>query len=733
MSETERRRSASVVGSAAIGPADAIDWRLAQEVFQEPSSMRSSLRSRHVLSGIVLLLTTTTLLADEGMWVFNNLPLKALKERYGFVPPEGWAEQLRSAAVRFNNGGSGSFVSADGLIMTNHHVGADTLAKLSSKDKDYYRDGFFAASNDQEARAPDLELNVLVGIEDVTARVNAGVMDGMSDAEADKARHKAMAEIEKESSDRSGLRSDVVTLYQGGQYHLYTYKKYTDVRLVFAPEFDAAFFGGDPDNFEYPRYDLDVCFFRAYEDGKPARPPHHLKWSPGGSKEGDLVFVAGHPGRTDRLNTVASLEYLRDVALPTLLDYLHAKENFLIAFGRRGPEAYRQAKEDLFSVQNSRKARIGGLEGLRDADFMSRKKRGEDDFRSRILSSEEKKRSFGHAWEGIERAQKAAAGLIKPYYFLERGFAFDSDLFRIARRLVRLAAEKKKPNNERLEEYRDSARSSLELQLFSEAPIYPEFEEARLAHALAYWQKTMPDHPLVGRVLGGRSPEQAARDLVSGSKLADIATRKALASGGTEAIERSDDPMIKLAMAVDADARAIRKQREEQVEGPESANYALLARALFAEKGDSIYPDATFTLRLAFGTVKGYEQNGETIPPYTTIGGAFEHARKHGNTEPYKLPGSWFKAREEGKLDLSTPLNFVSTADIIGGNSGSPVVNRENEVVGLIFDGNIQSLVLDYGYDDKVARAVSVDSRGILEALRSIYHADRIVRELTGK
>jgi hypothetical protein len=699
--------------------------------------------SKHLGRGLGFALAAIVLAAashaDEGMWLFNNLPLGALKSKYGFEPPPGWADHLRSSAVRFNSGGSGSFVSADGLIMTNHHVGADTLAKLGTKDKDYYRDGFFARTYDEEVKAPDLELNVLVGIEDVTARVNAGVSPGMDDASAEKARRKAMAEIEKESTDRTGLRSDVVTLYQGGQYHLYTFKKYTDVRLVFAPEFASAFFGGDPDNFEYPRYDLDVCFFRAYEDGKPARPAHYLKWSKEGSRDGDLVFVAGHPGRTNRMNTFASLGYLRDVNVPLTLDYLMRREAFLQEYSTRSPEAARQAKEELFGTQNSRKARVGGLGGLRDAAFMARKAQAENEFRSRIAADPKKKQAYSEAWDRIAQSQRAAAELIKPYNLIEgsprlgHGMAFDSELFRIARTLVRLAEEKDKPNSDRLKEYRDSGLPSLELALFSEAPIYPEFEEARLAHSLAYWKSVMPDHPLVEQVLRGRSPEVAGRDFVRESKLAQIPVRKKLAKGGKAAIEQSDDPMIKLALAVDADSRAVRKEYEDRVEGPQASNYALIARALFEDRGDSTYPDATFTLRLAYGVVKGYEVDGKSIPPYTKIGGAFAHADAHGNKDPYELPASWHQARQAGTLDLDTPLNFVSTADIIGGNSGSPVVNRDNELVGLIFDGNIQSLVLDYGFDEKVARAVSVDSRGILECLRSIYKADRLVKELRGE
>ncbi|WP_165071596.1 S46 family peptidase [Paludisphaera rhizosphaerae] len=684
-------------------------------------------------TGVCIIMSMTTARGDEGMWVFNNLPLETLKARYGFVPPPGWAEHLRSAAVRFNNGGSGSFVSADGLIMTNHHVGADTLAKLSTSEKDYYKLGFHAKTRAGEVKAPDLELNVLVGIEDVTAKVNAGVAPGMDDAAAATARRKVSADIEKESTEKTGLRSDVVTLYQGGQYHLYTYKKYTDVRLVFAPEFDIAFFGGDPDNFEYPRYCLDACFFRAYENDKPAQIKDYLKWSPHGSKDGELVFVAGHPGRTDRLNTLASVEYLRDSAFPFLLDWLHAKEAFLLNYGKQSDEAFRQSKEELFSIQNSRKARTGGLDGLKSPAFMDRKRQAERDLRSRIEADPAKKSAYGAAWDKIAEAQDVSLKIAKPHMFLERGRGLDSTLFQIARDIVRLTEEKSKPNSERLKEYRDSALESLELELFSTAPIYPEFERAKFAFGLAYWKKAAPDGPVINRILAGRTPEQVAAAVVGGTKLGDVAVRRKLVEGGKATVEASDDPMIRLAREVDADARSLRKVREDQVEGVEAANYALIAKALFAELGDAIYPDATFTLRLAFGAVKGYTVDGKAIPPFTTIGGAFDHEKAHDSQPPYVLPKSWHEAKATGRLDLATPFNFVSTADIIGGNSGSPVVNKDNEVVGLIFDGNIQSLVLDFGYEDVVARAVSVDSRGIVEALRSVYQADDLVKELTGR
>ena len=692
-----------------------------------------TLRRIATLAAIAAISIGGTVLADEGMWTFDKLPLEHLKQTHGFEPAAGWVEHLRSAAVRFNSGGSGSFVSPDGLVMTNHHVGADTLQKISTATKDYYKEGFWAKTHAEEVKAPDLELNVLVGIEDVTDRVNEHVPPGMDDAAANTARRKAMAEIEKASLDRTGLRSDVVTLYQGGKYSLYTSKKYTDVRLVFAPEFAIAFFGGDPDNFEYPRYDLDVCFFRAYENDRPAKVEHYLKWSKSGAKDGELVFVAGHPGKTNRLDTLAHLEYLRDHGFPFLLDVLADRERHLNAYGKLGEEQARQAKEDLFGIQNSRKARIGGLQGLRDAAFMARKAKAEADLRAKIKADPDRQKTYGAAWDRIAEAEKVAAETLKLNNFLERGLAFDSQLFQIARTLVRLAAEQVKPNPDRLREYRESNLESLKLGLFSDAPIYPEFETAKLANSLAFWKQVEgPEDSIVPRVLRGRTPEDAARALVEGSKLADVAVRKRIAEGGLEAIEASDDPMIKLALAVDADARAIRKVREDQVEGVESAQYALIAKATFAEVGESTYPDATFTLRLAFGTVKGYEFEGRQLPPFTTIAGAFEHANAHGNTDPYVLPPSWHEARAAGRLKLDTPLNFVSTADIIGGNSGSPVTNRANEVVGLIFDGNIQSLVLDFGYDDRLARAVSVDSRGILEAMRSVYKAENLVKELCG-
>ncbi len=443
------------------------------------------------------------------------------------------------------------------------------------------------------------------------------------------------------------------------------------------------------------------------------------------------MFVAGHPGRTDRINTLASLTFQRDLELPLRLEYLRNKEKMLLDYGRRGAEQLRQSKEELFSTQNSLKARIGALDGLRDESFLARKVRNESDVRTRFQNGSAKPSAPAvNPWDKIAAAQKVAAGIMKPYFYLERAYAFDSELFSIARDIVRLAEEKTRPNSERLEEYRESGLKSLELKIFSDAPIYPEFETVKLAHSLAEWRHNMPDDLLCGRVLHGLTPTEGARVLVNGSKLADVAFRRRLVEGGVAAVQKSTDTMINFALTVDTDARWVRKIYEEQVKSVERTNYAVIARTLFEEHGSAVYPDATFTLRLAFGVVKGYVLDGKAVPAYTTIGGSFAHAKAHGNMPPYELPRSWFQARDMGRLNLATPLNFVCTADIIGGNSGSPVVNGDNEVVGLIFDGNIQSLLLDYGYDDKFARAVSVDSRAIIEALRSIYHADRVANEL---
>jgi hypothetical protein len=669
--------------------------------------------------------------ADEGMWLFTNPPRQQLKERYNFDVTEAWLEHVQKSSVRFNSGGSGSFVSEDGLVLSNHHVGADTLQKISSKEKDYLKLGFYARTLDDEIKAPDLELNVLMSIEDVTARVNAAVKAGASDEDAFKARRAVMAEIEKESQDKTGLRSDVVTLYQGGLYHLYRFKRYTDVRVVFAPEQQIAFFGGDPDNFEYPRFDLDICFFRAYENGKPAKIEHYLKWSQTGTKDGDLTFVSGHPGRTSRMLAMSELEYTRDYRLPKTLERLNRLEVLLGAYSGRSQENARRAKDELFGVQNSRKANVGRLAGLLDPALMEKKAANEKKLREFVSSRDEFKEVAG-AWDRIAAAQKMIADNARVYNLLEGGSAFNSELFGIARTLLRAAEERPKPNGERLREFAESGRQSLELALFSDKPIYDDLEELLLADSLTYLAAEMgAANKTVQAVLAGKSPRERATELVSGTRLKDVSVRKKLYEGGKSAVDAANDPMLALAKLVDAEARAVRKIVENQGEAKQQAHGAI-AKARFALEGTNTYPDATFTLRLAYGAVKGYRESGKQVPAHTVYSGLYERAQEQEQRPPFDLPKIWLDRKS--KLDLKTPLNFVSTADIIGGNSGSPVIDRKAEFVGIIFDGNIQSLVLDFIYTDEVERAVSVDSRGIIEALRKVYRTDKLVTELnTGR
>jgi hypothetical protein len=669
--------------------------------------------------------------ADEGMWLFNNPPSRQLKTKYGFDVTPQWLEHVQKSSVRFNSGGSGSFVSADGLVMTNHHVAADCLAKISSRQTDYLSTGFAAKSRADEQKCVDLELNVLLSIEDVTARINAMVTPGMDGAAAQRARRAVTNTIEKESLDKTGLRSDVVTLYNGGQYHLYRYKKYTDVRLVFAPEKAIAFFGGDPDNFEYPRYDLDITFFRAYENDKPVKAEHYLKWSAGGAREGDLVFVSGHPGRTSRLQTLRHMEFVRDRQIPTVLDLLRRREITLKTFADRSSENARRAGDELFGVQNSRKAYIGLIEGLQDPALFARKQNEEQALRAAVLNNPEWRREYGEAWDQVSATVDVLDGIYLEHYLLERGVAFYTDLFHIARDLVRLAEELPKPNSERLREYSEAGLDSLKQALFSEAPIYDDLDTVRLADSLGMLVDMLgAKSEIVRKILAGRSPRQRAAELVLGTKLKDVAVRKKLFEGGQAAIDASEDPMIKFARLVDGPSRRLRTAYDEKVDEPRKQAYGKIARARFAVRGAEEYPDATFTLRLSFGLAKGYQENGQSIPWATEIGGTFARAADQGYRDPFQLPKSWINRKS--RLDLKTPFNFVSTADIIGGNSGSPVVNRAGELVGIIFDGNLQSLVFDYVYTEEQARAVSVHSAGILEALRKIYDAAPLVAELTG-
>ena len=671
------------------------------------------------------------------MWLFNNPPLKQFKENYQFEPTPQWLDHLQKSSVRFNSGGSGSFISANGLVITNHHVGADALQKASSQQNNYLKDGFCAKTNADEIKCSDLELNVLMSIEDVSARVNGAVKSGISPDDASKARGNAIAAIEKESKETTGLRSDVVTLYQGGAYHLYRYKRYDDVRIVFAPEQQMAFYGGDPDNFEYPRFDLDICIFRAYENGQPARIDHYLKWNSKGPSDGELTFVSGSPGRTDRQLTVDEMADRRDREVPNWLRMFNRREVMLLAWGQRSFENARRCRDDLFGDQNNRKRYDGYVAALLDPEIWSAIEAREKKLREAI-ARDPKLKSTLSAYDRIKKAQTESVKIAPRYDYLEQersitvGYrgprAFYGTLFKYARLLTRAVDERAKPNGERIPTFRDSAKESLELELFSTAPVYDDYEILRLTDSLTdFAEKFGASDSLVKQVLAGKSPRARAVELVSGTKLKDVAIRKDLYTKGAAALHAAHDPMLDVARMIDVPAREARKIHEAQEEIKQQA-YAEIAKARFTLEGTSNYPDATFTLRLSYGTVRGYEEDGKQVPASTNFQGLYQRAAEHDNQPPFDLPQRWID--KKAALNPQTKFNFVSDADIIGGNSGSPVVNKANEFVGIIFDGNIQSLVLDCIFSDKQARAVSVDSTAITEALRKIYDANALADEL---
>ena len=658
---------------------------------------------------------------DEGMYLFNDLPVELLKKRHEFDADQAWADHLRLSSVRFNSGGSGSFISSNGLVLTNHHVASDTLHKLSTPERNLIDDGFLARRFDEELKAPDLELNQLVSIENVTDRVNRGVESTASPEEAAKQRRGVIAKIEEESVEETGLRSDVVTLFGGAQYHLYRYKKYTDVRLVWAPETAAAFFGGDADNFEYPRYNLDATIMRVYEDGEPAKLDHYLKWNLKPLEEGELVFVSGNPGRTQRIFTVDALKYLRDDRIPYILDFLRRKEILMQQFGLRGTEEQRRARDELFGIQNARKAYTGMLGGLQNPETFVTKAQQENSILQSLEGSEQGRELIA-AWGRVREAQ------LEKRKLLGQSVSFRSSLFQIAMDLVLIAAEDQKPTEDRLSGFTDAARDSLLRSLLSTAPIYEDLEQVKLADEISMWvEKRGADDDLVKKVLDGKSPRQLAASLVTQTGLLPVENRQKVLDGGQKAISESVDPMIRLAVLLEDEYRRLRAANEEVAETERQA-YALVTKGTNQVRGTGGYPDATFTLRLAFGVVSGYEEDGKEIQPTTNFAGAYEHSASHQGQDDFDLPQSWMDAQE--KVDLSTQLNFVCTADIIGGNSGSPVVDRNGDLVGLIFDGNIQSLTSDYLYTDQQARAVSVSGVGIIEALRSVYSADDLADQI---
>ncbi len=665
--------------------------------------------------------------ADEGMWLFNAFPKDKVKTKYGFAPDQAWLDHVRLSSARAPNGSS-SFVSADGLIFTNHHIAQECIHDLSTGGKDYMKAGFYAATRADEAKCPGLYFLVLQSIEDVTAKVNGAVKPGMSSVDAGRAQREEMASLEKQCS-AGDIHCDVVTLYSGAIYNLYKYKRYEDIRLVFAPEFAIAFFGGDPDNFEYPRYDLDISFLRAYENGQPAHTADYLKWSPSGASDNDLIFVSGHPGRTSRLLTMDQLGYLRDYEYPLRLNSFTRRIDVLQKFSAESEENAREAESDVFGLQNSFKAITGYESALKDQELMSNKAGDEKQLQQFVNASPQSKQQYGDPWAAIAKAVTVEEQIYKPLFYLDNLYGFRGDLARYARDLVRAANERQKPSNQRIRGFQDSQLPTLQTRLFSTAPVYKGLEQVALAESLGEMREVLgADDPDVVKALAGKTPEERAKEVIQGTKLEEVAFRKQLYEGGAAAIKASTDPLIVMMREIEPDAVAVHNRDEDEVQSVYRQQGGAIGKALFAEKGLSVPPDATFTLRLSYGSVKGYTLNGKDVSWFTTMGGAYQHATEHDSKPPYQLPDSWIENKSQ--IDQSTPYDTVSTADIIGGNSGSPVINKAGEVVGIIFDGNIESLAWNFEYTDKVARAVEVDSRSITEALRNIYHADGLLKEL---
>ncbi len=677
----------------------------------------------------IFLLNAAAPRPDEGMWTFDNPPLKLLKDKYGFEPTQEWLDHIRLSSVRFNDGGSGSFVSMDGLALTNHHVARGQLQKMSTPEKDYVKDGFYANTQADEIKCADLELNVLQSMDNVTDRIMKVVKKAKNDKEALELRNAESAKIEKESLKKTGFRSDIVTLYNGGEYWIYRYKKYTDVRLVFAPEGGIAFYGGDPDNFTYPRYDLDMAIFRVYENDKPIHPKHFLQWSEKGADDGELVFVSGNPGSTERLSTIAQLEFLRDYQLPIILKSLNRRIEMLKQYSLRGKEETRQAASLIFGMENSLKANQGEYKGLLDKNIFEKKQKEEKDFLALIANNPEWQKEFGGAWEAIAEASKKQSANFKPMIFRNlRG----SRMAQLALMTVQYVAEVTKPDGERLEGFHDAQLETFKFNLFSPAPVYPQLEEFRMTDGFKETIEELgAEDPFVKTLLNGKTPEEVAKELIGGTKMADPEFRKKLVEGGQKAIDASDDPMIIAAKKVDPFVREMRKKMEDEVQSITASAGEKIGKARFAAYGKSTYPDANFTLRLTYGTVKGYSMNGTIAPSKTTFYGLYDRYYSFDTKPPFNLPQRYLDGKD--KLDLTTPMNFVATLDVVGGNSGSPVINKKGELVGLVFDGNIESLVGSYVYDEETNRTVSVHSQAMIEAIRKLYNANGLVDELTAR
>lgn len=670
---------------------------------------------------IALAAAAAPLRAEEGMWTFDGFPTDRFRAEYGWAPDKAWLDRVQAAAVRLTGGCSASFVSGEGLILTNHHCVASCVFENSTGENDILDKGFTADRLEAELKCAGQQAEVVTKIADVTDAVK-GAFAGLEGDALTKARDGKIAELEKAGcTDLKTTRCQVVSLFGGGQYKLYTYRKYSDVRLVWAPEDRAATFGGDPDNFNFPRYSMDASFLRAYENGKPVKTPQHLTWAPRSPKEDEITFVVGNPGSTSRLWTGSQLAFERELRVPTTVATFSELRGRLIRAMEESPEKAREGLDTLNGLENSLKVYLGRAKALGDPAFTAKLAAAEADLKAKSAGNA----ALGDPWAQVEKAMTAYRGLYFPARFTQPG----GDLYGYAQALVLAAQERAKPNAERLPGYTDSALPLTEKQILDQRPIYPWLDELTMSWSLSKAREYLGvDDPDAKLLLGKESPEALAKRLVAGSKLADPAVRKALWDGGLAAVQASDDPMIQYALKLSDRQRDLKKAVDAAYAGPLALAGAKLADARFAAYGDANYPDATFTLRISYGRVKGWEERGRMVPFQTTLGGTFERAT---GAEPFDLPAKF--VANEAKIDKSVTYDFVTTNDIIGGNSGSPVIDRAGAVIGAAFDGNIHSLGGNYGYDGTLNRTVVVSAAAVQEALETIYPSPALVKELAGK
>jgi hypothetical protein len=691
--------------------------------------MRATHLQTALCAAMLSCLSGAAALADEGMWTFDNFPRELVAQRYGAQIDSAWLDRIRLATARLA-GCTASFVSPEGLILTNHHCVESCLAQHSTREESLIERGFLARERGAELRCPVQIADVLQEMQDVTVQVTEATR-GLDDQAANERRRQTLTALEQSCEVTSiqssnPLKCQSVTLYGGGQYWLYKYRRYDDIRLVFAPEAGVAAFGGDPDNFQFPRWALDMSLLRAYTDDQPAATPDHLQINFAGPAAGELVFVAGHPGSTDRQLTVAELKTLRDRILPPALLRASELRGRYIQFAKSGETEERIVRDSLNGLENGIKVQRKQLDALLADELMVAKHDAEADLRLRVARDPELRASVGDPWARIESAQATQAALLLPYAFIEGATGFNSRLFRYARTLVRGAAERPKRNTERLREYTDGALPRIEQQLGAMLPIYPELERLTLSFSLERMREWLgPDYPVVRQLLAAESPDSLAARLVEGSELANPAVRLALWNGGQAAIDASNDPLIALARRLDPEARALRKRHEDEVEAIVEVASEAIATARFAALGTGVYPDATFTLRLNFGTVQGWGENGARVEPFTRLERLFERAT---GLAPFAVPASWAAARST--LDLSTPFNLSTNSDIVGGNSGSPLLDADGRIVGLIFDGNIHSIAGTYWFDAQKNRAIGVHPAIMREALTKVYKAYEVLDEL---